>query len=195
VDRAAQAQRVCCACSQAREGTSPSRGTGSRRTGEAPGRHRAGGAAGRVERTGGARATHRRRAVVPWGRAGPPLHSPPATIGRGVLKRAPGRATGGHTGDGAARSGPGTRTKRPPGGGASAGARRGRGRPRDSLVLGGACRAVSGARIMAGTPPNRRLRAPSGRWRGRGEAVRSPPIPIGHQHRRTSHSLENIKNE
>jgi hypothetical protein len=61
-------------------GASPlSRDAWSRRTREAPGRHRAVGSAGRVERTCGARDTNPRGGVVPWGRAGPRPRRPPST--------------------------------------------------------------------------------------------------------------------
>jgi hypothetical protein len=59
----------------------PSRCTWSRRTREAPGRHREVGSEGRVERTCGARDTNRIRGVVQPGRAGTPQHSPPSTTG------------------------------------------------------------------------------------------------------------------
>jgi hypothetical protein len=59
----------------------PSRCTWSRRTREAPGRHREVGSEGSVERTCGARDTNRIRGVVQPGRAGTPQQSPPSTSG------------------------------------------------------------------------------------------------------------------
>jgi hypothetical protein len=58
-----------------------SRCTWSRRTREAPGRHREVGSEGRVERRCGARDTNRIRGVVRSGRVGTRPQSPPSTIG------------------------------------------------------------------------------------------------------------------
>jgi hypothetical protein len=70
-------------------GVSPlSRGAWSRRTREAPGRPREGASEGRVERTGGARATHRIQGGGPSGRAGTRPGSPPASSGRCFIKPA-----------------------------------------------------------------------------------------------------------
>ena len=59
----------------------PSRCAWSRRTREAPGRHREVGSEGSVERMCGARDTNRIRGVVQPGRAGTQQQSPPSTIG------------------------------------------------------------------------------------------------------------------
>ena len=59
----------------------PSRCSWSRRTREAPGRHREVGSEGSVERPCGARDTNRIGGVGQPGRAGTPPHSPPSTIG------------------------------------------------------------------------------------------------------------------
>ena len=62
-------------------GESPlSRCAWSRRTSEAPGRHREVGSEGRVERMCGARDTNPIRGVAQSGRAGPPQQSPPSTL-------------------------------------------------------------------------------------------------------------------
>jgi hypothetical protein len=66
----------------------PSRCTWSRRTREAPGRHREVGSEGSVERTCGARDTNRIRGVVQPGRAGTQQQSPPSTTGRCLINPA-----------------------------------------------------------------------------------------------------------
>jgi hypothetical protein len=70
-------------------GESPlSRSSWSRRTREAPGRHREVGSEGSVERRCGARDTNRIGGVVQPGRVGTPPRSPPSTMGRtGYIRR------------------------------------------------------------------------------------------------------------
>ncbi len=63
----------------------PSRCSWSRRTREAPGRHREVGSEGSVERRCGARDTNRRRGVVRSGRAGTQPQSPPSTAGADLI--------------------------------------------------------------------------------------------------------------
>jgi hypothetical protein len=187
-------------------GASPlSRSTWSRRTRDAQGRPREGGAEGRVQRRGGARDTHRRRGVGRAGRVGPRPHSPPSPGGRAVdLRRlgpdrrpaSPGRPLRGPgpwraTATGGVRRTPERSPGRWPQRAASR--RRGRdglpgrtgpqvGRGRQGPRPGGRCRgephadAWAGARML--TRPNCRLRAPHVRGCGRGEVVRPPPLPI-----------------
>ena len=176
-----------------------------RRTREAQGRHREVGSEGSVERMRGARNTNRIRGVTALGRVGTQPPSPPSTEGmfckssvyaQTVLRLTPGELQDA-LGSGVPRKlaeGGARLPDRP------AAVSRGHstygavGKAR-TVVKGSILRPVGpharpGSRVeseswrrtpwqrMMLTLPNRRIRDPYVRWCGRGEAVRSPPIPI-----------------